>query len=48
MEETQTAQEIIDTCDEKLTDEEVKDVESKANKEIEEEVKETVKKIKQK
>jgi len=48
MEKIQTAQEIIDTCDEKLTDEEVKELESKVDKEIKKEVKETVKKIKQK
>lgn len=41
----QTAQEIIDTCEEKLTPEEIKKIEDKVNKDIENEVKKTVKKL---
>lgn len=35
----ETAQEIIDNCEEKLTQEEIKSIEEKVKKEIEEELK---------
>lgn len=46
MEKTQTAQEIIDNCEEKLTQKEIKEIEGKVNKDIEKEVKEIVTKLK--
>ena len=42
----QTAQEIIDTCDEKLTKEEIKAIEVLADEEIAKETEEIVSKIK--
>ncbi len=44
MEKIESAQEIVDNCEEKLTDEEIKAIEDKVNKDIEEEKKEIVSK----
>lgn len=37
MEKIESAQEIVDNCEEKLTDKEIKAIEDKVNKKIEEE-----------
>ena len=44
MKDIKSAQEIVDNCEEKLTNEEIKEVEGKVNKDIEEETKEIVSK----